>query len=88
MEIPSELIKIAKLNERPKPIAVKAENPTINLQQPNPPPFIGTNPSKPKTPDTGYHTASNGTFHGIVGTSTLTDTLRLTKENLDIQDYL
>ena len=44
MEIPSELIKIAKLDERPKPIAVKAENPTINIQQPNPPPFICMHP--------------------------------------------
>ena len=87
MEIPSELLKIAKLDERPKPIVVKADNPTINLQQPNPSPFLGTNPSKPKMPDTGYHSASRGTFHGIVGTSTLTDKLRLKKENLDIQDY-
>ena len=46
MEIPSELIKIAKLNERPKPISVKVDNPTINLQQPNPYHFIGTHPSK------------------------------------------
>ena len=87
MEIPSELLKIAKLNERAKPIGLKADNPTINLQQPNLPPFLGTNPSKPKTPDTGYHSASSGTFHRIIGTSTLTDTLRLKKENLDIQDY-
>ena len=87
MEIPSELIKIAKLNERPKPISVKADNSTINIQQPNLHPFIGTHPSKPKMPDTGYHSASSGTFHRIIGTSTLTDMLRLKKENLDIQEY-
>ena len=86
-EIPSELLKIAKLNERPKPIGVKVDNPTINLQQPNPSPFLRTDPSKPKMPDTGCHSASSGTFYGIIGTSTLSDMLRLKKENLDIQDY-
>ena len=63
IDIPSELLKIAKLDERAKPIGVKADNPTINLQQPNPPPFLGTNPIKPEMPDTGYHSASSGTFH-------------------------
>ena len=43
--------------------------------------------SKPKMPDTGYHSASSGTFHGIIGTFTLTDMLRVKKENLDIQEY-
>ena len=66
---------------------MKADNPTINLQQPNTPPFLGTNPSKPKMPDVGYHSASSGIFHGIIGTSTLTDMLRFKKENLEIQDY-
>ena len=41
-EIQSELLKIAKLDETPKPVSVKADNPTINLQQPNLHPFIGT----------------------------------------------
>ena len=87
MEIPSELLKVAKLDERAKLIGIKADNLTINLQQPNLPPFLGTNTSKPKMPDTGYHSASSGAFHGIIGTSTLTDTFRLKQENWDIQDY-
>ena len=52
MEISSELFKIAKLNERAKPIGIKADNPTINLQQPNSSPFLGTNTSKHKMSDT------------------------------------
>ena len=37
MEIPSELLKIAKMDEHPKPVGVKLlDNPALNLQQPNP----------------------------------------------------
>ena len=35
MEIPSELYKIAKLDERAKAIGIKPENPPIGIQQPN-----------------------------------------------------
>ena len=71
MEVPSELSKIAKMDEYPKPVGVKPlDNPTLNLQQTNP----NQNPLghisshlagtlKPKTPVTGYHSASSGTFH-------------------------
>ena len=91
MEIPSELLKIAKTDE-PKPVGVKPlDIPTINLQQPNQNPlghasshFIGT--LKPKMPDCSY--PSSGMFEGIVVTSTLSNMLRIKKENLDLQDYL
>ena len=70
MEIPSELLKIAKMDEHPKPVGVKPlDNPTLNLQQPNPnqnplghTSFHLAGTLKPKTPVTGYHSASSGTF--------------------------
>ena len=78
--------------DEPKPVAVKPlDTPTINLQQANPNAlahasshFVAT--LKIKMPDCNY--PSTGTFQGIVGTSTLSDTLKIKKENLDIQDYL
>ena len=90
MEIPSELFKLAKLDERPKAIGIKAENPPIGLQQPNSnqSSYIASNITKPKMPDTGYSVQSSTPFDRIVGTSTLSDTLRLKKEKLDIPDYL
>ena len=80
MEIPNELLKIARMDE-PKPVAVKLlDTPTINLQQPNPNAlahasshFVAT--LKTKMPDCNY--PSTGTFQGIVGTSTLSDTLKI-----------
>ena len=90
MEIPNELLKIARMDE-PKPTPVKLlDTPTINLQQPNPNAlphtsshFVGT--LKSKMSDSNF--PAPGTYPGIVGTSTFSNTLKIKKENLDIQDY-
>ena len=78
--------------DEPKPAPVKLlDTPTINLQQPNPNAlphtyshFVGT--LKSKMPDSNF--PAPGTYPGIVGTSTLSDALKIKKENLDIQEYL
>ena len=85
-EIQSELLKIAKLDETPNPVSVKADNPTINLQQPNLHPFIGTPVNlKCQILVTIVHPVAH--FMEFFGTSTLTEMLKLKKENLDIQEY-
>ena len=73
MEILSELYKIAKLDERAKAIGIKPENPPIGLQQSN---------SNQST----YSVQSSTPFQGIVGTSTLSDTIKVKIEKLDIPD--
>ena len=91
MEIPNKLLKIARMDE-PKPAPVKPlDTPIINLQQPNPNAlphtyshFVGT--LKSKMPDSNF--PAPGTYPGIVGTSTLSNVLKIKKENLDIQEYL
>ena len=89
MEIPSELYKIAKLDERAKAISIKPENPPIGIQQPNSnqSTYISSNITKPKMPDTRYSVQSSTPFQGIIGTSTLSDAIRGEKK-LDIPDYL
>ena len=90
MEIPNELLKIARMEE-PKPATVKLlDTPIIDLQHPNPYPLphtskvVGTNQTK--TIDSNL--TVTGPYPGIVGTSTLSKTLKIKKGNLDIQDYL
>ena len=84
MEIPNEPLKIARMDE-PKLAPVKPlDTPTINLQQPNPNAlphtsthFVGT--LKSKMPDSNF--PAPGTYPGIVGTSTLSNALKIKKEN-------
>ena len=90
MEIPNELLKMARMKE-PKPTTVKLlDTPTIDLQHPNPYPLphtskvVGT--IQTKIIDSNFPVT--GPYPGIVGTSTLNETLKIKKENLEIQNYL
>ena len=84
--------KLEKMDQHPKPVGVKPlDNPTLNLQQPYPNqnPLGHTSSDlagtlKPKTPVTGYHSSSSGTFQGTVGTLTLSDMLRIKREKMDL----
>ena len=82
MDIPPEVIKIAKLDEKPKAINMKADTTHLGLQQPNPN-QSSYNPSNISKP-----VQSSGQFQGIVGTAMLSDTLKLKKEKLDVHEYM
>ena len=80
MDIPPELIKIAKLDEKPMAINTKADTMHLDLQQPNPN-QSSYNPSNISKP-----VQSSRQFQGIVGTAMLSDTLKLKKEKLDVHE--
>ena len=82
MDIPPELIKIAKLDEKPKAINMKADTMHLGLQQPNPNQY-SYNPSNISKP-----VQSSGQFQGIIETAMLSDTLKLKKEKLDVHEYM
>ena len=82
MDIPPELIKIAKLDEKSKSINTKSNSTHLGLQQPNPN-QSSYNPSNISKP-----VQSSGQLQGIVGNSTLSDTLNMKREKIDEHEYM